>query len=817
MKYGGYAGFHQVKANQSSQGQRRRLSYQESAERLIHLKQYNEETGLTESTDIRLAVVRPTQSYMPTREDATIYSEYKSVESVRAVLAKLRGTVAVDIETRGTQAADPDCILVGIGMADSSNILYFDFKTNSEEVNQAVLDWLCEYEGGFVGHNVLFDGAFLQRYCGKWLNWTFDTYGLYKQLSNEGYNGQKWGLKDAQINLLNWDTKGDVELDAWLVAHGFISSIKKKRSAGYPHRIAGKDGEPRWAKAQKGEMWQAPADILGFYCALDAASTWQLLHEVFLASCAEQPWEQVFLDYHRTFLINTKLLAEQQLTGITIDKDRLEAHHAQLLLSIDERENKFFTHPSIKEFNDQRKAEALQEIKGSEPEKYKKGKTLGKEPPKLTKKGDLSKVWLNWQARKKEIESTLPEVSKRWEQWNARHEAAMAEEKWINLGSSQQMTDLFYDHLGYPVKQITKSGAPSTGAKALPQLGEVGQLLKAHKDLVKEETYVSRCREMLLFDGTYYRIHPQFRSPGTLTCRLAGSGGLNLQQLPKSAGYLECWRPMDPDRIWIDFDVCSLEQVVMAELSRDPALLSLYGPNAKPGQDVYLFNGSQLPVIGEKIKEAGYDPFNFTAETVAKTKKVCKKERGISKVITLGSSYGAGPGKIRETLEIQGVDITSEEAKEIHAGYWRLYKQVKEYGYHLEREWKTNGGWVLNGIGRPVGCHFDMLKDVVNRVVQSTGHDILMMIIAELDRLREERGVQFSPIIIDFHDESLIECHKDDEEKVLKLFKDAYDIVNRKLDGLIPIREDGGVMGTLAEAKLEAQDLENYRNEMMED
>jgi hypothetical protein len=633
--FGGYKTYFDSKRKLESQRHRSKgkLSYHDSSDKLISVKSIDPATGITTSYDMRMALVKPSKSYMPQKADVIIYEYLYSTGIIARALKQLNGIIAVDIETKGTQAANTDCKIIGIGIADASHIYYIDFATNGKEVNQFVLDWLSKYEGGLVGHNVFFDGAFLQRDSGHWLKWTHDTYGLYKQLATEGYPGQKWGLKDAQLQLLNWNAKGDVELDEWLVRNNHIADVKKEEKAGYVRVENWEDKGERWCKPRKSEMWRAPAQILGFYCGLDAASTWQLLHEVFIPSINGQPWADVFNWYHQVFIENVRLMVSQQLSGITINKTMLEKHHVYLNESISKHLDEFLNHSDVRPFATEHNNKIIAELKEKEPTKFKKQK-IPKEPAQFKKDGTVSKAYLNWQARMSELEATGPELTSHWKTWSDKLIEVKTGEH-LNPNSSAQMQWLFYEKLKCEHIITTESGQPSTGAKALPGFGEAGKLLKQQKDTVKEEGYVKACLEHLIEDteGTH-RLHPQFRMPGTITCRLAGSGGLNLQQLPKSRKYLECWKPL-PGRAWLDCDHTSLEQVVLAELSRDASLYKIYGPGAKPN-DIYLFNGSQLPVIGDKIRAEGYDPDNPSLEAIAHVKKVCKKERGISKIITLG-------------------------------------------------------------------------------------------------------------------------------------------------------------------------------------
>ena len=206
----------------------------------------------------------------------------------------------------------------------------------------------------------------------------------------------------------------------------------------------------------------------------------------------------------------------------------------------------------------------------------------------------------------------------------------MREKCQFNLNSNSQLCWLFYEWLEYPVQKRTDAGEPSIDKQCLPMLGEPGKLLAAYGKLEKERQYIQAALD-LVHENV---IHPGFRVPGTLTGRLAGSGGLNLQQVPKVQSYLECYRAR-PGYKWVQCDVAALEKVVLAERSRDEALWSLYGPNAKPN-DVYLYDGAHLPGFKEILLKAGYDPHNPTAEMIARVKKECKATRKKIKPASLG-------------------------------------------------------------------------------------------------------------------------------------------------------------------------------------
>lgn len=163
-----------------------------------------------------------------------------------------------------------------------------------------------------------------------------------------------------------------------------------------------------------------------------------------------------------------------------------------------------------------------------------------------------------------------------------------------------------------------------------------------------------------------------------------------------------------------------------------------------------------------------------------------------------------GAKKLKMTLELQGIDISEDEAARMHQAYWNLYSGVKDYEAFLLQELKDRNGHVINGVGRPVCCAADYTKDIVNRVVQSTGHDVHMLYVGILDELFEEHGLEVDGIVWDFHDQSIVECNEEDKDLVYHLMGTvAYDILNEKLGGIIKMKGDPQHIETMADAKCE--------------
>jgi DNA polymerase I-like protein with 3'-5' exonuclease and polymerase domains len=334
-------------------------------------------------------------------------------------------------------------------------------------------------------------------------------------------------------------------------------------------------------------------------------------------------------------------------------------------------------------------------------------------------------------------------------------------------------------------------------------MGEIGKLFIDWQSSTKElqfiESLVSRLDEEDIF-------HPQFKIPGTYTGRLSGAGGFSMQILPKTAGFLEAFRPAPGHKI-IDIDVSALEPVVLTELSRDTGLLSVYGPNASPYADIYLTVGSRLGNMGQPFRDCGYDYLNPTKEAVAKCKKEHKQLRNIVKKMHLSASYGAGPGKICSALQLDGVDISYDTVKSMHAEYWNIFKDVKKYEAKLVSQWEKNGGWFLNGLGFPTCVAQDKLKDIMNRQIQGTGHTILTFLQKIIADDLTAEGIPYRPYVYDWHDQILLEVPDAYAARAFKIMEDAFVKMNRTLqDGntVVNFRGSGGVFVSIAESKVEA-------------
>lgn len=707
----------------------------------------------------------------PGSDNIRLYNRPLSVDQMEKYILKpaSRDLVAIDIETRGLSPFYPHTYskgtgkskvseeyrpdIVGIGLAYPSRggykAAYFDPRVQTVETMKHFYTRLGELH--LVAHNAMFDGLWL-RFMGKELgvdvrpNWVADTYGLFKQFAGEDFIGQGHGLKNAQVDLLGWDEKGDVELDEWLIDHGYYTESGKKNE--------------RVKKAAKGEMWRTPFEVLSKYCALDCISTLQLFDYIFEPLMKRFP---MYWDYHGGPFIRTiHELVDQQIHGVRVDTEKLMQLEEQLDANIHAINREFFALEEIRPYLEEWRQMQIDKIKV---------------PPQFKKNGEVSKNYLNYEAKVRIIKDDKTYG--------------------FNPGSGKQLQWLFYERMykneavtitynrrdikcfklqsprGEILLPATDAGQPPTDKNALPWLGKAGEiLLKRAKEVTSLTTFVEPYLE---FSTTSYdgRMHPGWKVPQAVTGRLGGSKP-NFQQITGDKRVLECILA-EPDYVIVESDFRALEDYVAANVTRCPGLLSLYGPNAKEN-DGHLFLGSQLPVIGEKIRKY-YDPDNPTPESIKAAKKHCKLERDVAKKVKYSATYGIGAFKLWQDLMCEGINIELDTVAQVLRGYWEVNKGMQQHKWKLKDEWERKRGWIYNAVKRPMSVGDHHLKDLFSRCVQGGGHDLNMMFGMHIaDRVAATK-IRAMPFIYNLHDAVYYQVHKDDLDTYLSLKQEAEDKV----------------------------------------
>jgi hypothetical protein len=368
--------------------------------------------------------------------------------------------LAIDLETTGTDPTEPDFAIVGIGLADKTGCYYIPYDV----LDQESLDYLAAHVQSrpCTSFNVLFDGMVLLACGWGWLNWAMCSFGLFRQLATEGYDGQRWNLETLCRDVLGWPSaeNNKAHLASLLGKHG----LKKE------------------------EMWklaELEPQAFGEYCAIDAEAHYQAFFA--LADATYDLPDEVgatLRSYHKNeFLNEVWLLARQQLRGLVINEPKLRKYRGETTDQIEDGLQAFYKNdevaPALLDFNEQIVAEHR-----------------AHEPAATRKDGQPSVLWERWRDKLHIIKTQMH----------------------FNAGSGQQLAWLFFEKLGKTPAKYTDGGAPSVDKSVLPTLGAAGKILAGVKKKQKEMTYV----DAVLLKQRNGVLHAAMKSVGTVTGRLSG-------------------------------------------------------------------------------------------------------------------------------------------------------------------------------------------------------------------------------------------------------------------------------------------------------
>lgn len=270
----------------------------------------------------------------------------------------------------------------------------------------------------------------------------------------------------------------------------------------------------------------------------------------------------------------------------------------------------------------------------------------------------------------------------------------------------------------------------------------------------------------------------------------------NLLNFPKSPDLFSCFIA-DPRHKLVYGDFAAVEPHACAHLTQDPALLSIYGKNAKPS-DVYLHFGANTQFAGKEVRQY-FDPDNPTKEGIKAAKANLSALRGLLKTAFLALMYGAYPKRLFAYLQLLGYKVTLRECQQIFDDFHDTYRGLKAFERRLHKMWGETGGYIINGRGLPMAVAEEKLRDVNNSIMQSTGHQILMAMLVQLNRLRHERGIPATPYLVDLHDSTTWQTPDNHVDDTVQLFRDSVAWVNEQLNWTVEIKMEPKVGSSLAD------------------
>jgi DNA polymerase I-like protein with 3'-5' exonuclease and polymerase domains len=370
----------------------------------------------------------------------------------------------------------------------------------------------------------------------------------------------------------------------------------------------------------------------------------------------------------------------------------------------------------------------------------------------------------------------------------------------FNLNSDKDKRELFFDVMGMPVVDFTDAGLPSTGADNIKQAmascpdDRYRNAIEAHLTYEKANTLTSYFSGPYLASVRAGRLHPGFNICGTVSYRLSGFKPylLNAPFDEKSVlRHLRC----DPGYTGVHADLAAIEPTITAHYSEDPSLLKVFRDGLG---DIYLDLALEL-FPNDAGLQSGYNPF---VKCLQSTKEKFAKQRKVAKVIQLAVGYTGTKYTVAKNLTKDGFPTSEWEAERLVNAYWRKFAAVERWNNQL-REQNRAEGHLRNVMGRIIRVPDPEYKDLPNRFVQSSGHDVLVLWVLRIYELCKERGIAIKPVLLDCHDSTSNQCPTEQVADLEKVYIDALADINKQLGLCVTVKMEMKRFTTLAGLKAE--------------
>jgi len=327
----------------------------------------------------------------------------------------------------------------------------------------------------------------------------------------------------------------------------------------------------------------------------------------------------------------------------------------------------------------------------------------------------------------------------------------------FNIGSPAQLSEVLFTKLQLPTAGIKKGKTGySTGQKELDKLrGQhpIIELIERTRELAKlKNTYVDTLPQAIDKDS---RVHTTFNQDVAATGRL-NSVNPNLQNIPVRSDLgrriREAFIP-DGDKVFVSADYSQFELRLAAVLANDKKLISDFNGAV----DIHTKTASE--VYGIPLDD------------------VTKNQRRAAKVINFGILYGMSPHGLSAAANMSFV-----EAKKFIDHYFELRAPIRIFIDKTLEQAKTEG-YVETYFGRrrptpDVNSSNFMVREgakraAANMPIQGTEADLMKMAMLKVDEKLNGMGDQ----ILQVHDSILVECPKENAEKVADLLKTTMESI----------------------------------------
>ena len=350
----------------------------------------------------------------------------------------------------------------------------------------------------------------------------------------------------------------------------------------------------------------------------------------------------------------------------------------------------------------------------------------------------------------------------------------------FNINSTKQLAHILFEVLNLNSKGAKTKTGYSTNVEVLQDLVNdhpVISLLLRYRELEKlRSTYLDGMEPLIDSEG---KIHTIFKQTVTATGRLSSTEP-NLQNIPVRKEEGRQIRKMfiaSKGCELVCADYSQIELRLMAAFSKDEGMVEDF----KSGKDIHAATAAKIFNI----------PIDF----------VTKDLRRQAKAVNFGIIYG-----ITDFGLSQDLGIPVYKAKEFTTNYFKTYPRVHEYMNELVAE-ATKNGYAKTMMGRIRSIPELTMSNrnmqgfgkrvAMNMPLQGSASDIMKLAMIKVHDELEAQGLK-AKLIMQVHDELIIDTPKDEVEKVSILLKQAMENVV-KLD--VPLIAEVGVGHNWLEAK----------------
>lgn len=330
----------------------------------------------------------------------------------------------------------------------------------------------------------------------------------------------------------------------------------------------------------------------------------------------------------------------------------------------------------------------------------------------------------------------------------------------FNVDSPKQLGEVLFEHMKISSKaKKTKTGQYATSEDVLQQHKNDHEIIPCILDYRQMKKLKSTYVDPLptLVDPKDGRVHTSYMQTVTATGRLS-SNNPNLQNIPirseRGREIRKAFIARSSDYLLLSADYSQIELRIIAALAKDPNMIDSF----KRGEDIHKATASKVfhVPLGE----------------------VTKEQRSAAKAVNFGIIYGQSAFGLSQNL-----GISRTEAKETIDAYFAQFSTIKTYMEKAVSDAKARG-YVetimkrrrylpdINSANAVVRGFAE--RNAINAPIQGSAADIIKLAMIAIDKALTTANVQ-SKMILQVHDELIFDVHKEEQEILKKIVKEAME------------------------------------------